>query len=865
MVLCGHILGTSHSSVQAFLQRRQTAGKRVSLSYKKFCSIRHYCVSTLLNNKLRHARSLLLAGDVIGARKLCLQILGKAPRNPEALTMMGIAALRTDAPREAAQHLRGALAGNPRAGEVLEYLGLALLNLGDFVEAEKVLGRATTIPGAPASAWMRHGLAVLELGRAREAVGLFERAVALAPREPDVHVNLGRALALSGNPAEAATCFGKALEAAPGHVDALFNLGVLEMKAQRPAAAAQWFERVLGVIPQHPDTLINLGVIADGNNDPQRALELFRQAATANPANAHALAKFGNALARAGQHALAYRHLHAAASAQPRLIEAVEGLAHACAALGRFKEAATYFEQVLLLEPENPAIAAGLAGTLLQLGNLDAAQRHAEQATRADPQRPTSYQVLADVHFFRKEPAAAVATLEQGYAKTSDGTLLGLLAAELRRTCQWDRWNRLWPELDSRLNGGECVGGPFALLAQPTTAEQQLDYARRWAARFTVAVPPHPQRRQPVAEGRRYRIGYLSADFHEHATAYLMAGLLERHDRNTFEIFAYSYGPDDHSPMRARLRAACEHFADIAWDPDDVAVQRIRDDQLDILIDLKGYTMGSRSALLAARPCAVQVSWLGYPGTMGASFIDYLIADREIVPPRLAAHYSEYVVHMPHTYQPNDRSRTVADALSRADYGLPENAFVFCCFNQAYKISPDLFACWMRLLRQVESGVLWLLEDNPVATQNLRAAAAVHGVAPGRLVIAPRLPLPQHLARYCFADLALDTFPYTSHTTASDALWCGCPLVGLRGSTFASRVSASILAACGLPDLVTHTLPQYEQKIIALATDRTALTEVKSRIAAAREHSPLFDATAFTHDFEQILIAIHSRAYSIPP
>lgn len=815
-------------------------------------------MSASLNNKLHQARSLLQAGDAIGARELCRQVISKAPRNPEALTMMGVSALMTGAPREAAQHLRAALAGSPRSGEVMEYLGLALLNLGDFVEAEKVLARATATPGAPASAWMRHGLSVLQLGRAGEAVGLLQRAVALAPREPDCHVNLGRALALSGDSAGAATSFGKALEAAPGHVDALFNLGVLEMEAQRPVTAAQWFERVLGVIPQHPDALINLGVIADGNNDPQRALELFRQAATANPANGHALAKFGNALARTGQHALAYRQLHAAASEQPRFIEAVEGLAHSCAALGRFKEAATHFEQALLLEPDNPAIAAALAGSLLQLGQLDAAQRHAEQAIRTDPQRSASYQVLADVHFFRKAPAAAVAALEQGYATTGDGALLGLLAAELRRTCQWDRWSLLWPELDARLNAGEWVGSPFALLAQPATAQQQLDYARRWAARFPVAAPPHLQRRQPVAEGRRYRIGYLSADFHEHATAYLMAELLERHDRNTFEIFAYSYGPDDHSPMRARLRTACEHFVDIAWDPDDIAARRIRDDQLDILIDLKGYTMGSRSALLAARPCAVQVNWLGYPGTMGADFIDYLIADREIVPPALKAYYSECVVHMPHTYQPNDRSRAVAEALSRSDYGLPENAFVFCCFNQAYKISPDLFACWMRLLRQIESGVLWLLEDNPVATQNLRATAATHGVAPDRLVIAPRLPLPQHLARYRIADLALDTFPYTSHTTASDALWCGCPLVGLRGNTFASRVSAGILITCGLPDLVADTLSQYEQKVLALAADRTALAGVKSRIAAARDHAPLFDAVTFARDFEQLLIAIHA-------
>lgn len=816
-------------------------------------------MSASLNHKLRNARHLLQNGNAPAALALCSEVLGQAPRNPEALTMMGIAALMSGASREAEQHLRGALAGNPHSGEVLEYLGLALLNLDNFVEAGKVLARATATPGAPASAWMRHGLAVLNQGRAREAVALLERAVALSPLEPDCHINLGKALALSGDPVGAATCFGKVLELAPGHPDALFNLGVLEMEAKRPAAAAQWFDRVLGVSPQHPDALINLGVIAEENNDPRRAMELFRKAVAASPANGYALAKFGNALARAGQHALAYRQLHAAVQARPGFIEALEGLAHTCTALGRFKEATTHFEEALRLEPDNPVIATALAGAQLQLGNLDAARRHAEQAIHVDPKRPEPYQILADVFLFRKAPTEAIATLEQGYALTGDSALLGILGAELRRTCQWDKWSRIWPEIQSRLDGKNTLGGPFALLAQPTTAEQQLAYAKRWASGFPVSTRASPRAQNPVRDGQRYRIGYLSSDFHKHATAYLIAELLELHDRSTFEIFAYSYGPEDHSPMRERLRSACEHFIDIAWDPDDVAAQRIHDDRLDILVDLKGYTMGSRIALLAARPCAVQVNWLGFPGTMGADFIDYIIADPVIIPRDMEAFYSERVVRLPHTYQPNDRRRAVANARSRIEYGLPENAFVFCCFNQTFKISPEIFACWMRILQQFETAVLWLLEDNPIATRNLRAAAIAQNIAPERLVIAPRLPLSLHLARYRVADLALDTFPYTSHTTASDALWCGCPLVALCGTTFAARVSGSILTACGLPDLVTYSLPQYEQKALELARSPQALQAVRTRVAAARSGAPLFDTTLFTRDLETLLLELVQR------
>ncbi len=818
-----------------------------------------------LNNKLRHARDLLKRGDLAGAVTLCTEILAKAPRNPEALTLRGISALMGGAPADAARDLRQALVAEPSNGTLLEYLGLALLHLGTFTEAEQLLRRASAIDGAPWSVWMRLGIAMLRQGRAHEALTPLQHAVNMAPHETDCLLNLGQAMGTTGDLMGAEKQFLFILALLPNHPDALFNLGVLKMQANRLAEAAQWFARVLGVHPQHLDALINLGVIAEKDKDPQRALGLFQQAVTVNPHNAHALTKLGNALARVGQHALAYRHLRAAADTQPEFIETVEGLAHTCAALGRFKEAITYFKRALLLEPENPVITAALAATHLQQGNLGDARHYAKQAIHTDPKLPTPYRVLADTFFFQKELAEAIVTLEQGYAQTGDSLLLGMLAAELRRTCQWDKWLLIWPEIHARLDGKTALGSPFALLAQPTTAEQQLSYAKHWASRFPVHAAAIPVVKSSLREGKRLRIGYLSRDFHEHAVAYLIAEILELHDRTKFEIFAYSYGPEDHSPMRARLRAACEHFIDIAWDPDDIADRRIRDDQLDILVDLTGYTMGSRTGLLAARPCPIQINWLGYPGTMGAHFIDYVIADPVIIPPDMETFYSERILRLPHTYQPNDRQRTIAEALSRPEYGLPENAFVFCCFNQTFKISPEIFACWMRILQRFDTAVLWLLDDNPIATQNLRTAAIAHNVAPERLVIAPRLPLPLHLARYRVADLALDTSPYASHTTASDALWCGCPLVALRGETFPARVSASILTACGLPDLITDSIAIYEQKICELAASPEDLSNIKRRIIAAHDSTPLFDAIAFTHDLEALFLDIHSGTTGVTP
>jgi predicted O-linked N-acetylglucosamine transferase (SPINDLY family) len=300
--------------------------------------------------------------------------------------------------------------------------------------------------------------------------------------------------------------------------------------------------------------------------------------------------------------------------------------------------------------------------------------------------------------------------------------------------------------------------------------------------------------------------------------------------------------------MRKRLENACEHFVDIAWESDDVAAERIRADALDLLVDLKGYTLADRLSIMARRPCAIQATWLGYPGTTGASFIDYAIADPFVIPPEAEGAYSERIVRLPHCYQPNDCRREVAEPRARSEYGLPEQAFVFCCFNQTYKITPEVFAAWMRLLRAVPGSVLWILESNAIAKRNLLAAAAQAGIGADRLIVAPKMPNAQHLARYRVADLALDTYPYTSHTTLSDALWCGCPSLALCGDTFASRVSGCVLCGGGMPELVTYSLAEHERLAAELATNRERLQALRGRVVRAKEDSPLFDSAGFARD-----------------
>ncbi len=360
--------------------------------------------------------------------------------------------------------------------------------------------------------------------------------------------------------------------------------------------------------------------------------------------------------------------------------------------------------------------------------------------------------------------------------------------------------------------------------------------------------------------GDKIRVAYLSADFHEHATTHLMAGLFEHHDADRFEITAISFGPDRRDDMRRRLSKAFGRFIDVRGKSDREVALLLREMEIDIAVDLKGYTQGSRPGILAQRPAPVQINYLGMPATMGTSCMDYIIADAWVIPPEDHLHYAERILYLPDSYQATDDSRNIdAHAPSRADLSLPEEDFVFCCFNNNYKITPDLFTLWMRLLHQVSGSVLWLLEDNPVATRNLRAEARRRGIAPERLVFAPRVAAGAHLARHRCADLCLDTLPYNAHTTASDALWAGLPVLTCAGTTFAGRVAASLLSAAGLPELITRDLDHYAALALELARNPARLRDIRARLAHNRDTCPLFATDRFRRHLESAYTILWER------
>jgi predicted O-linked N-acetylglucosamine transferase (SPINDLY family) len=550
----------------------------------------------------------------------------------------------------------------------------------------------------------------------------------------------------------------------------------------------------------------------------EAAAASYRRALELEPGYLPARYNLGLVLRQMNQLEEAEAQFRAVIAADPHDAEALFHLAALLSAKSRYAEALQVFRDALQLTPENPNLWMALGQTHAQNGALDKVLRCFETAVRLQPDNPS----------FR-----------------------GALLYEMQRACDWSRFEE-FADRQRRCvrEGADAEIMPFSLLSIPSTPEEQLQCAASFARRQLREIARDRTYRFERRAKSRLRIGYLSADFREHAMAHLMAELFELHDRGGYEIFGYSCGPDDASAMRARLLHAFDRFIDISTLPRAAAADRIYADGVDILVDLMGYTAGAAVEIVELRPSPVQVSYLGYPGTLGADFIDYLVSDAFLTPPGDDRHFSEQLVIMPASYQVNDRKRPVAQTPPRRELGLPDGAFVFCCFNHSYKILPEMFAAWMRLLAAVPHSVLWLLDSSLLAKDNLRREAQARGVAPERLVFAPMLPHAQHLGRVRAADLFLDTFPYNAHTTASDALWVGVPLVTRAGDTFASRVAGSLLSAVGLPELITRSAAEYEALALRLARAPRELKALREKLQRNRATAALFDTPAFARNLE---------------
>jgi len=582
------------------------------------------------------------------------------------------------------------------------------------------------------------------------------------------------------------------------------------------ANAIQICVKVLRAVPDQPQALHLLGMAALREGRPGEAVELLRGAVRRDPHFAVAWNDLGNLLTIEGMLAEAIASYRQAIAEAPDFAEAHNNLGNLLQMTGSLEEAAARYRIAVGLRPGYAEAFRNLASALRRLGRPDAAVIALRTALEIDP--------------------GFTAAIPQ-------------LAHLLKELCDWTQLDDLTAKLIEIVEAGSAAVNPFVFLSLDTTPHQQLLCAKRWAAEQLGAIGAPPAAREAK---RRITIGYLSADFQEHATAHLTAELFQLHDRGRFRVIGYSYGRDDGSATRRQLRESFDEFVDLLDCSHSESAARIRADEVDILVDLKGYTTDARPEILLHRPAPIQVSYLGYPGTMGSGAVDYVLVDRHVVPADEQPYFTERLVHLPDCYQVNDRRRPIAPRMpARPECGLPETAFVFCCFSSAYKIAASMFAIWMRLLGGVPGSVLWLLDPDRAAAENLRreAESSLAGGA-ARLVFAPSLPNPEHLARFSVADLFLDTLPYNAHTLASDALWGGCPVIACAGRAFPGRVAGSLLRAVELPELVTQTLPDYESLALDLALNPLRLRAIREKLQANRLTTALFDSHRFTRHLE---------------
>lgn len=717
-------------------------------------------------------------------------------------------------------------------------------------------------------------LEYLRAGRLQEAEAAYHSILADAPDHPVAFHHLGLIAHQKGEHGRAAQLIEEALAREPDYAEALSNLAAVRRALGDTKASLAAARRAVALAPGFAQAHSNLGNALEDQGLLDAALAAYEKACALNPCFVEARLNCANILRKLGRQQEAIAVCEEIIAKRPDAAEPYFKLGNIWKGIGSHGRAIEAYRRAVALRPDFAEAYANLGNALQNLEAYEAAIEayRAALALRAD---------LAEVHANLGAAFDNLGRLEEAIdsfrtAVRLNPKLLGIrvwLHHRRRHICDWDRIDVEEEELRKLMTAGldEPVH-PFPVLSMSTTAEEQLLIARRFAEGFKAKTFEH--RRENYQGGRKLRIGYLSADFCRHATALLMVELFERHDKASFEIIGYSHGPDDRSELALRLKEAFNEFVDIRAMGDEEAAARIKADKIDILVELKGYTKGARTGIAARRPAPVQVSFIGFPGTMGTEFIDYIIADPLVLPMDQQPFFCEKIVQLPHCYQPNDTKRLIANITpARAECGLPEQGFVFCSFNNTYKITPQFFDIWMRLLKAIPDSVLWLLDANDLAKQNLRREAAARGVEPSRLIFAPRLPSPEHLARHRVADLFLDTLPYNAHTTASDALWAGLPVLTCAGGTFAGRVAGSLLHAAGLPELITHSLSGYESLALKLAREPSLLQGIRMRLLENRLKAPLFDIAQFTRHYEVALIRMwenwanggEPQAFAIPP
>ncbi len=816
------------------------------------------------------------AGNLASAQLLYGQILSVRPDHFDALHLLGLARHQQGRNEEAHVLISSAYNINPSSVEALSNLGIVLHELGRDQEAVGVYDRALAINPRYVEAFNNRGVALRALDRPAGAVMSFDRAIAIRPGYVDAHFNRAGLLTDLGRFEEAVASYDQSIALRPDHFESHRGRGRALHALGKHEAALTSFTHAVALRPHDPDMRLERGAVLSGLGRHQEALSeydkvlhkqpdrvaalvsrgaalseldrfdeaeaCFRRAIALCPNDADAHVRRGAAFVRSSRYTDALASCEQALRIRPRDVDALINCGDALQGLRRYLDAVARYDEALAAEPDDVRLLNNRGTALNELkmfseavASLDRAIKHAPDHAEAFYNRGNAYkglrrfsQALEDY-----EKALAIgAPLPKAFSGYAE------CAANI---CDWSRTARIQLAMAPHIVDRKSIIAPLTLLSYDSTSELQLACARNYTG-YLFPNAPAPLHHGLRRDHAKLRIAYLSAEFNRHAISYLTANLFERHDRSRFEIIGISFGPDDNSETRARVVAAFDAFHDVRGMCDFDVAKQLNEMEIDIAVDIKGYTRDARPGILAHRPAPIQVSYLGFPGTMGSDFIDYIMADPVVVPPAEDRFYTEKIVRLPDCYQVNDSRRAVAERTpTRREAGLPERGFVFCSFNGNYKITAPVFDVWTRILKGTAGSVLWLLRDDAIAERNLRQHAAARDVDPARLVFAERVEHSEHLARHRLADLFLDTLPYNAHAACSDALWAGLPVLTCRGRSFAGRVAASLLQAVGLPELITSSLEDYAALALWLSEDISLLGEIRKRLAENRLNHPLFD------------------------
>ena len=701
---------------------------------------------------------------------------------------------------------------------------LALHQAGRLAEAEPLYLKSLSTNGDFYPALHLMGLIRLQQGRATEALPYIERALTQQPDAPETLANYGIALEAAGRYAEALAALERVVRLSSNDSRAWSNRGALLSKLHRNEEALADFNRAVALDPTYAEAWMNRGLTLMATNRPEEALESYDRVLHLRPDYVEVRNSRGLALKAMGQLSAALNEFNRVLQEKPEHVRTWVNRATVLSAMGEVDQELQSYNRALAIQPDMPEALIGRASCLKTSRNdLAGAIADQERAVATQPNYP--------------------------YAR---GDLLHMKM----QAADWRNLAHEHAALDHGVRAGERVVQPYVYQSLSSSPADLLASARIYAQdNYPPLSPPHRRGRR---EGK-IRLGYLCGEFRAQATMHLAAGLFEHHDRARFEVTGFDNTLEDGSPMRQRVIAAFDKFVPIQTLSDREAAHLVARDEIDILVNLNGYFGTPRMGVFAHRPALLQVNYLGFPGSLGADYMDYILADAEVIPTGEEQFYSEKVVRLPGSYQVNDGMRPRPAASTRAEHGLGETDFVFCHFNYSYKITPEIFGLWLRLLQKVPSSVLWLLESNTLFAANLRREAAQAGVEPIRLVFAPPMEISAHLSRLALGDLFLDSLPYNAHTTASDALWAGLPLVSCRGTAFAGRVAASLLRAVGLPELITNSLDEYESLALTLAKDRALLQSYRDRLTRDPTRLPLFDTVSTTRHIEAAYIEMMAR------